>query len=111
MDNCRESLIKNSQPYPKSGCAACGWTPFNDNKCLNSGRLRGNGVEHKKIQFSEFSHNNLTVKSELFGKPVDIVKEISSLAAQENCDDHEYDMLHIAARYITYLRNELKENE
>ena len=61
------------------------------------------------IQTEKFNRDELLVDSELFHNRVDIVKELSAVAAQENCDDHEYDLLYQASLYIAYLRSEVAE--
>ena len=35
-ENCRDRLQDEGKPYPKSGCEACGWTPFNDEECMGT---------------------------------------------------------------------------
>ena len=37
----------------------------------------------------------------------DIVKECTSVASQENADDHEHDLLLQASLYISFLRKEI----
>ena len=53
------------------------------------------------------SDTEYLVESELFFNPVDITKECHALASQENCDEHEHNMLYKSAQYINYLRTRL----